>query len=49
MILAVYKSVKVLKEDPGLSTARIVKIILRDQVIYFMAYVLFCVYFRKSL
>lgn len=39
MILAVYKSALILKEDPGLNTANIVKIIVRDQVVYFMAYV----------
>lgn len=37
MILAVYKSAIILKEDPGLSIARIIKIIVRDQVVYFMA------------
>lgn len=36
MILAVYKSAKILKEDPGLATATIVKIIVRDQVVYYM-------------
>ena len=37
MTLAVYKSAKILKEDPGLNTAKTIKIIVRDQVIYFMA------------
>lgn len=37
MILAVYKSTTILKEDPDLSMARIIKIIVRDQVVYFMA------------
>ena len=37
MILAVYKSATILKEDGGLSVVRIIKIIVRDQVIYFMA------------
>lgn len=37
MILAVHKSAKILKEDPGLNTVNIIKIIVRDQVVYFIA------------
>lgn len=37
MMLAVYKSASILKEDPGLSIAKIIKIIVRDQVVYFIA------------
>ena len=36
MILAVYKSAIILKEDSGLNVTRIIKIIVRDQVVYFM-------------
>lgn len=39
MILAVYKAARILREDPGLNTVKIIKIILRDQVVYFIAYV----------
>ena len=37
MTLAVYKSAKILKEKPGLNTVNIIKIIIRDQVAYFIA------------
>lgn len=37
MILAVYKSAIILKEDRGLNIYRIVKIIVHDQVVYFVA------------
>ena len=37
MTLAMYKSAFILKEDPGLSTVKIIKTIVRDQVVYFMS------------
>lgn len=40
MILAAYKSAKILKEYQGLSTSGITKIIVRDHAAYFTMYAL---------
>ena len=49
MILAVYKAARILKEDPGLNMVKIIKVILRDQVVYFIAYVSQFEFCRRSL
>lgn len=37
MVFAVYKAAIILKEEPGLHSANFVKIIVRDQVVYFIS------------
>lgn len=37
MALAVYKAAELLKEDPLLNKSKLTQIIIRDQVVYFMA------------
>ena len=39
MSLALYKATTLWKAQPGMNTTRLIKVLVRDQVIYFLAYV----------
>lgn len=39
MILAVYKSSQILKDNPGMTTIELIRIIIRDQLTYFSVWV----------
>lgn len=41
MLLALYKAAAIWKENSGLTNLRLVKVLIRDQALYFLAYVLF--------